>query len=147
MKQRSSQVLHPIESLGVKKVSRGEIRIEALSQRLIPAVEFPHRHDFYQITFVTSGTGWHEIDFRKYKVSTRQLFFMKPGQVHSWKFAENTKGFVVEFTSDSLVQFTDLARRLQLGTIADNLKPPKDLESVCKFRVSRVPRSGKSVLR
>lgn len=122
MRSRSSHILHPIESLGVKKVSRGEIRVEKLSDRLEPKVAFPHRHDFFQLTLVTKGIGWHEIDFKKYKITGKKLFFMKPGQVHSWQLNKKSQGFVVEFTMDSLSRSIEAqAGRLPLHTFADNI--------------------------
>lgn len=96
------KILHPIEALGIQHTMAGEIRVETLSERLKPKVDFPHRHDFYQLTFVTKGKGWHEIDFAKHKINGRQIFFMKPGQVHSWVFTKGSDGFVIEFTRESL---------------------------------------------
>ncbi|HEX7673937.1 MAG TPA: AraC family transcriptional regulator [Bdellovibrio sp.] len=92
---------HSISSLGVKHAIPSDIRVELLQDRLTPRVPFPHKHDFYQIVIIFSGTGWHEIDFTSYKVSKQQLFVIKPGQVHSWKLATKTKGFVIEYTDAS----------------------------------------------
>lgn len=101
-KDKNLKILYPIEALGVEDAFAGEIRVERLSDRLKPKVDFPHRHDFYQLTFVTKGKGWHEIDFEKHKINGRQIFFMKPGQVHSWVFAKGAQGYVIEFTRESL---------------------------------------------
>jgi AraC-like DNA-binding protein len=96
------KILHSIESLGVSPASAGEIRAERLEQRLRPKVPFPHRHDFYHFLFVEKGNGWHEIDFKKHKVKNSQLFLVQPGQVHGWSLSAGVKGFVVEFTKESL---------------------------------------------
>jgi AraC-like DNA-binding protein len=77
------------------------VRVNRLEKRLAPLVPFPHRHDFFHLVIVTAGKGWHEIDFRRYPVQPLQAFFMKPGQVHSWKLAKGTTGYVVEFGSDA----------------------------------------------
>ncbi|MEK2688892.1 AraC family transcriptional regulator [Bdellovibrio sp. GT3] len=92
---------HPLESLGVKMVRRGDIRIERLKDRITPKVAFPHKHDFYQIVVVHRSTGWHEIDFTTYPVKGSQVFLIKPGQMHGWKLAKNSKGFVIEYTEES----------------------------------------------
>lgn len=99
---RHMKILQPITALGLREVYPGEIRVEKLEDRLQPRVAFPHRHDFFQITVVTQGKGWHEIDFNQHKIPSSQIFLMKPGQVHSWKLSSKTKGFVIEFTSESL---------------------------------------------
>jgi AraC family transcriptional activator of pobA len=54
----------------------------------------PHKHDFYLVMFVTEGSGWHEIDFVKYKVRPGSVFMMQPGQMHYWKLSDNIKGYV-----------------------------------------------------
>lgn len=123
---RSINILHPIEALGVKKASAGEIRVEKLSDRLKPNVDFPHRHDFYQLTFVTKGKGWHDIDFTKHKINGRQIFFMKPGQVHTWVFAPGAEGIVIEFTRESLPAIS--AKSLFL------LKQVPAIEDATKFK-------------
>lgn len=94
--------LHPIEAFGHAPARAGEIRIEQLERRLSPKVPFPHMHDFYHIVYIEAGSGWHEIDFRRYKIRPKQIFVMRPGQVHSWQLSPRTRGLVLEFTQGSL---------------------------------------------
>lgn len=54
----------------------------------------PHKHDFYLTMLVTKGTGWHEIDFKKYKVGPGSVFFMQPGQMHYWNLSKDIDGYV-----------------------------------------------------
>lgn len=88
---------HPIESFGIRQVSISGIRVEPLEVRVTPSVPFPHRHDFWQIVLITSGSGIHQIDFETYKVKPRQVFIIKPGQVHRWKMNAHIKGIIVEY--------------------------------------------------
>lgn len=92
---------HPIESFGIRSVSMSGIRIEKLEDRVNPAVPFPHRHDFWQVILITDGAGIHQIDFETFKVRPRQVFIIKPGQVHRWQMKKNIKGLIVEFTRTS----------------------------------------------
>jgi AraC-like DNA-binding protein len=78
------------------------IRANRLEERLRPLVPFPHRHAFYHLVFITSGSGWHDIDFHRYEATPGKLFLMKPGQVHSWQLSPKTQGFVIEFEESSL---------------------------------------------
>lgn len=57
-------------------------------------IEKAHRHDFYATILFTKGSGMHEIDFQKYDVSAGSLFFMSPGQVHSWELSADIEGFI-----------------------------------------------------
>lgn len=58
---------------------------------------FPHRHDFYQIVLFTNGGGKHAIDFRHYDIEPWQVYYMSPGQIHTWDFDATTDGYIVNF--------------------------------------------------
>jgi AraC family transcriptional regulator, transcriptional activator of pobA len=60
----------------------------------------PHKHNFYIILFITQGTGTHTIDFKTYEVKPNMVFFMIPGQVHSWELSDDADGLVVFFTAE-----------------------------------------------
>ena len=57
----------------------------------------PHRHSFYHLVMFTSGEGSHSIDFEKFEVAPYQVYFMAPGQVHSWDFSANVDGYIIHF--------------------------------------------------
>ncbi|MGZ3726505.1 MAG: helix-turn-helix domain-containing protein [Pseudobdellovibrio sp.] len=80
-----------------------EVRVNLLENRLNPKVPFPHRHDFYQIVVMMTGSGWHEIDFRRLPAGPLQIYFSKPGQVHDWNISAKTTGFVIEFGREAVV--------------------------------------------
>ncbi len=58
----------------------------------------PHRHSFYHLLFFTEGGGRHTIDFHHFDVRPHQVYFMVPGQVHSWNFAGKMEGYIVNFS-------------------------------------------------
>lgn len=97
---------YPIDAFGIRKVHRSGIRIEQLQERIRPNVPFPHKHDFYQMILIQSGGGTHQIDFRKFKVSSQQLYVLKPGQTHAWNLSPACTGLVVEFGHSSLDEAT-----------------------------------------
>ena len=57
-------------------------------------IEKPHKHDFYACMLFTKGSGSHEIDFQKYTVEPRSMFFMSPGQVHAWQLSDDIDGYI-----------------------------------------------------
>ncbi|MEN4761340.1 helix-turn-helix transcriptional regulator [Chryseobacterium sp. C39-AII1] len=57
-------------------------------------LEKAHRHDFYATILFTKGSGVHEIDFQKYTVEAGSLFFMSPGQIHSWELSNDIEGYL-----------------------------------------------------
>ena len=62
----------------------------------------PHRHTFYEIFWITAGSGSHIIDFEPYPVRPNMLYFISPGQVHSWGVESPTDGYALLFTEDFL---------------------------------------------
>lgn len=83
-----------------------------------PNLHSPHKHNFYHLVLFTDGGGSHAIDFMSFKVKPYQVYFMIPGQVHSWSFEGHIDGYVINFSGhffqslllnpDYLEQFTFL---------------------------------------
>jgi len=65
----------------------------------------PHRHSFYHMVFFTEGTGNHTIDFNHFQVHPYQIYFMVPGQVHSWNFEGKVDGYVINFSNGFFKSF------------------------------------------
>ncbi|GAB5097310.1 helix-turn-helix domain-containing protein [Caballeronia sp. LP006] len=61
---------------------------------------YPHRHDFYHIAWVVTGTGHHVIDSVRYEVRPQSLFFMAPGQIHDFVLSPDTVGWSISFSSE-----------------------------------------------
>ena len=63
-------------------------------------VAYPHRHDdFYEILFITKGTGKYIIDLQEYEIKPNSIFFLSPGQIHEIIFSEDINGYIFLFTS------------------------------------------------
>ncbi|SHK55046.1 helix-turn-helix domain-containing protein [Epilithonimonas mollis] len=75
-------------------------------------IEKPHRHDSYVTVLFTKGRGIHEIDFTRYEISEGSLFFLLPGQVHSWELSDDAEGFIF-FTSQEYYDFHYVNLRLK----------------------------------
>lgn len=70
-----------------------------------PDMKFPHRHSFYHLVYFTKGSGSHSIDFEHFQVVPGQIYFMVPGQVHSWYFQGEMDGYVINFSENLLQSF------------------------------------------
>lgn len=66
---------------------------------------FPHRHSFYQVLYITEGTGTHVIDFNGYQIEPGSMFFLAPGQIHEWIFDDATDGIIVNFSESFFSTF------------------------------------------
>ena len=66
---------------------------------------FPHKHTFYHLVLFTKGGGTHAIDFKTFAVTPYQIYFMIPGQVHSWSFEGEVDGYVIHFSPSFFESF------------------------------------------
>lgn len=73
----------------------------------------PHRHSFYHLVLFTKGSGTHSIDFEKFPVKPRQIYFMIPGQVHSWHFEGAVDGYIVHFNEMLFTSFVQNGQYLE----------------------------------
>lgn len=63
-------------------------------------IEKPHKHNFYAVFLFTKGFGWHEIDFQKHEVKPGSVFFLYPGQTHSWELSDDVEGYLFFHTDE-----------------------------------------------
>ena len=68
------------------------------------AVQYPHRHDFYEVLFLYKGSGYHIIDENQYEVTPPCVFFLSPGQTHEIILSSDIEGFIFLFTSEFYLQ-------------------------------------------
>ncbi len=64
-----------------------------------------HRHSFYHLVMFTQGSGQHHIDFKQFEVKPGSMYFMIPGQVHSWSFDNEPDGYIINFSTAYFNQF------------------------------------------
>lgn len=91
-----------IEQCTVSNSLHKEIMVEDLAGYLVrnKNLVFPHRHNFYHFLLFTKGGGFHTIDFERFEIAPGQIYFMIPGQIHSWEFEGEMDGYVVNFDKD-----------------------------------------------
>jgi AraC family transcriptional regulator, transcriptional activator of pobA len=63
-------------------------------------VSYPHRHDFYEVLYLSNGSGFHIIDNECYKILPPCIFFMSPGQTHKLELSNDVEGYIFLFTSE-----------------------------------------------
>ena len=86
-----------------------------------PDVEDPHKHSFYEIIWVESGSTRQSIDYMSYDVNPQSLFFISPGQLHQFEEWQQVTGGSVMFTEDFLlVDRQDKSKLFELSFL-DNL--------------------------
>ncbi|RPE08637.1 helix-turn-helix domain-containing protein [Chitinophaga lutea] len=86
-------------------ISTGHKQEDLLAERMshylkknYQRVHQQHGHSFFHMVFFTEGSGSQTIDFSRYAVTPHQIYFMVPGQVHSWHFNPDVDGYVIHFS-------------------------------------------------
>jgi len=63
----------------------------------------PHRHGFYTVLLVKKAKGKHIIDFNEYKLSSHQVYFISPGQVHQLLEDQQSFGYSMVFSNQFMM--------------------------------------------
>ena len=79
------------------------IQLSFAAAGALARVAHPHRHDFYEILYITGGEGTHFIDFNAYPIMAGTVYFISPGQVHYWNTTVPIEGEILIFTEDFLL--------------------------------------------
>ncbi|WP_295125264.1 AraC family transcriptional regulator [uncultured Chitinophaga sp.] len=94
--------------LGIQEFSQGKSQDcnilfhELLGERTIDEA---HKHDFFIALLFEKGAGTHTIDFVSYPIGEYQLHLLFPGQVHEWKFEQETIGYQLMIDSAPFESF------------------------------------------
>ncbi|MFJ5229443.1 helix-turn-helix domain-containing protein [Kitasatospora sp. NPDC088391] len=89
-------------------------RFDALGP--LSRADFPHRHAFYELAYVTTGSGTHLVDLAEHRIEPPVLFTVLPGQVHHWRGVRELDGWVLLLNEDFLLRHPeDLALLRTLG--------------------------------
>ncbi|MHC3468045.1 AraC family transcriptional regulator [Streptomyces sp. 7R007] len=67
----------------------------------------PQRPDFHVLALVASGTGGHEADFHRYRLTEGSAVWIRPGMVHRWSDVDACDGPLVLFRPGFLPGFTE----------------------------------------
>jgi len=56
----------------------------------------PHKHNnYFEIIYLSQGSGFHNIDSRQFEVKPAVLYFVRREQVHHWELDSEPDGFVI----------------------------------------------------
>lgn len=79
---------------------------------IINEIYQPHRLKFFQMIFITQGSGSHMVDFDSLSLKEGSLFFSSPGQVQSFDKSSTYDGYICIFTEAFLNrEFLQIADR------------------------------------
>jgi AraC-like DNA-binding protein/quercetin dioxygenase-like cupin family protein len=64
--------------------------------------DYPHRHDCYEVLYISEGEGTHIIDFEPYPVQPSTFYFLSKDQIHFWQLKKPLKGYALLFPEEFL---------------------------------------------
>ncbi len=77
-----------------------QFQVEVFDANRHFSVKYPHRHDFFEVLYLSKGSGFHVIDGNKYEIQPPCVFFMSPGQAHKIEFSNDIEGYIYIFTPE-----------------------------------------------
>lgn len=78
-------------------------RIETLKNYVLNSTL--HQLSFYEIIFITEGSGTLALDENKVSIQPKTIIFTSPGQVRRWEIEQQVKGYTLFFEKDFLHLF------------------------------------------
>ena len=118
MKQSVKNTIPVYDITSLQAVENKEKQVIALPfaeyLHIHPNLHAAHRHTFYHVLLFTKGGGYHTIDFEQFQVTPGQIYFMVPGQVHSWNFEGEVDGYIINFSEHLLPAFLTNANYAEL---------------------------------
>ena len=68
-----------------------------------------HLHGFYEIIWFQKGSGTHYVDFNQYAIAPGTIFFISPGQIHSFDTKHDQEGYVLKICAELFDDFVSLS--------------------------------------
>src|SRR5574344_1429119 len=106
--------VYSLQAFSVPERRSQQFQVEVFDARRHFQVVYPHRHDFFEVLFLTKGTGQCIIDSNRYEIQPPCVFFMSPGQAHKLELSEAIEGFIFIFTAEFyLLNYTNTNRLIE----------------------------------
>jgi len=104
----------------------GQFMLERFERLTRPKnLQWPHKHSFYEVMWLTSGTSTNVIDYHQITVEPNSLFFISPGQLHLMSKAAGVTGYSLTFTEEFLqLHTTNKEIHLELSFLDNSYAAP-----------------------
>jgi len=100
MSKRINIPVYSLDKFKSKDDKSNSFQVELFDANRHFQVLYPHRHDFYEILYLSRGSGFHIIDSNQYAIEPPCIFFLSPGQTHKLELSKDIDGFIFLFTAE-----------------------------------------------
>jgi len=111
----------PVQKFHKENKLSFEIRTTEWLQQHMPQVSKPHRHDYYELVWIITGSGTIQADMEQYEIAENTVYRIKPGQVHSFSMNEGTKGYILSFSNEFLYLSDEKTDAVNVPTVIDGM--------------------------
>ncbi len=123
-------MIHTIPSYDFYKTKYGEeLLIDVVDLNYIKKyirIHPIHQLSYFDITFITGGTGFVAIDNRKYAVAPGDVIFSMPGEIRAWEKNHQLTGYALIFEEAFLLSFFNDPLFLQ-NLLTSTMRHPKTI--------------------
>lgn len=92
--------VYSLHNFSTTETGSQQFQVEVFDAHRHFRVKYPHRHDFFEVLYLSNGSGFHIIDGNKYEIKPPCVFFMSPGQAHKIEFSHDIEGYIFIFTAE-----------------------------------------------
>lgn len=100
MKNKDNIPVYSLESFKSRSDKSALYQVELFDANRHFQVSYPHKHDFYEVLYLSNGSGYHIIDSNKYEIKPPCIFFLSPGQAHKLELSHDIEGYIFIFTAE-----------------------------------------------
>ncbi|UXP32065.1 helix-turn-helix transcriptional regulator [Reichenbachiella agarivorans] len=112
------------------KTEQGQILKIAPFRKHIRKTEAHKHKNYFEIIYLSKGSGSHSIDHHSYPILGPTLFFMRRDQIHHWNIQSEPEGYVIIIKNDFVEASEDLELRQQLLALSKTSYLPVEDESI-----------------
>lgn len=106
--------VYSLQTFSVPERRSQQFQVEVFDAKRHFQVVYPHRHDFFEVLFLTNGSGQCVVDNNRYEIKPPCVFFLSPGQAHKLELSQDIDGFIFIFTSEFyLLNYTNQNRLIE----------------------------------
>ena len=137
-KQKQNIPTYGLQSFSDPQHASRRFHVEPFDANRHFRVSYPHRHDFFEVLYLTKGSGYHIIDSSYYAIDPPCVFFMSPGQAHKIEYSNDIGGYLFIFSAEFFLFDKNNQNRLLEFPFFFNIQqdnPPLQLhdETDCEF--------------
>mgnify|MGYP000869348783 CR=1 FL=1 len=122
--QRTQIRKHSLDSMGIDPGGFDYTPLETVLEKIGPRVTKPHRHEYFEIIWITKGSGVHFIEFASYDIESSSLIFLGRDQIHAFREITGMEGHMLRFSEIFLRRSNDLMPFTGGGSLFDAASPP-----------------------